>query len=1006
MRKRLIFTLLIIFLLGLTAYFYINNFFLPVKFKNFVESKASLFLERNVSIEEIRFELIEGFLLKDITIYEENSETKKFLTIPKISFNILLAPIFKSKNIIIPHIKVLKPHAHLIRDTSSAWNFEQLFNKQKIKKEKQKYNLLVRKLSIEEGRTDILDYAVSPKFLESVNSIHLICVISIEKKIHVELNAGLTDEPTKLHIDGEYDLESRLFESTIQFNNLPFLAYKTYLPQLAGFQKGLLSYGDLRLTLDGKVIYLTGHTSLENTFWENNGRSVAGNFNLTNMKLRYENSILNLQGDVTAPDMAVRFGKNLGLKAAMSGTIKNLTAQQSRVGFIGKLHLEKSLVTLPAQQSLQADILLPDLHVTHSNGNVEIFGPLTLNQAEIKLTRGQYAKGSFTTKQTSVVFDSNQLSLATDFQAKDLQLKIAGQSVEMAALNSDKITLQQSSEKLTVGGRVTTDQTRALINQTYSLTGSPSVDFDLNQTNGETGTNFTYAGKTSFINARLTGLPKIDSAESIKGDIHFTHNKLSTEQLTLQIEQIPLTLKGNFTNFDKLDADLTMNADQIDLRQAQSLLMKYYKDLGLTLSGSAALMQRYTGSLKNFDIKNLETTLTIDVADIETEKLPKPVNKLSGRISLGNDALTWENLTGTYDGKTYALQGELKDLSRPKVSTTIHARGLRLAMDGNILNRALQIKSLTGQYLETQMNINGDMHFPAGEELRFDLRGEMTTPLENLGLLIPQLEEKLKPHNLKGKLTVQGLFRGTPKDWRNWELALKGYSPQLSTHGYTFSPVDITFNQRDRNVSRFDISASIYGGTIEHKSSIDLTGQRLPMTIDLLAENINLGKWRKDKKITEKNFDGQLFLSGKFQLPLAQPKEINGSGTLQIKEGYLWHLIPQFSDINFTGFDAVFTVENKRVNVNDSRLISRVMLLNGKGFVNFDKYYKFNITPQTIVASDSNEINALKILRQIVGIKCEGVFGQGKLGCSPEINILKTPANLIQGFGGILEGLL
>ena len=82
-------------MLGTIGYYYINNIFLPVKFKHYVEVKSQEFLGRSVSIGALEFEILKGFVLSDVEIQRKDDGSKHFARFKEISFNVLFAPIFQ-----------------------------------------------------------------------------------------------------------------------------------------------------------------------------------------------------------------------------------------------------------------------------------------------------------------------------------------------------------------------------------------------------------------------------------------------------------------------------------------------------------------------------------------------------------------------------------------------------------------------------------------------------------------------------------------------------------------------------------------------------------------------------------------------------------------------------------------------------------------------------------------------------------------------------------------------
>ena len=57
---------------------------------------------------------------------EDNNEKEVFFRVDRISFNVLWAPFFQEKALIIPSLRIKKPYVHLIKETPKSWNISAL----------------------------------------------------------------------------------------------------------------------------------------------------------------------------------------------------------------------------------------------------------------------------------------------------------------------------------------------------------------------------------------------------------------------------------------------------------------------------------------------------------------------------------------------------------------------------------------------------------------------------------------------------------------------------------------------------------------------------------------------------------------------------------------------------------------------------------------------------------------------------------------------------------------
>ena len=154
-KKKLILSLIALFVIGLLGLLYINLTLLPVKIKNFVIKKAEELFQRKVSIGEIQVVPIKGITMRDVVISGKDPGDPKLLSLKELNFNILLLPILKDKHIIIPSIRIMDPDISLSRLDEGTWNFSDLIKSKTSTTTKNPYSVLLRKIVLENGKIDL-----------------------------------------------------------------------------------------------------------------------------------------------------------------------------------------------------------------------------------------------------------------------------------------------------------------------------------------------------------------------------------------------------------------------------------------------------------------------------------------------------------------------------------------------------------------------------------------------------------------------------------------------------------------------------------------------------------------------------------------------------------------------------------------------------------------------------------------------------------------------------------
>jgi len=191
MKRRLIFIMISLIFISIVSFFYFDTVFLPIQFKRYVITKAEKYLHRPVTIDTIDIQFLKGFIFENITIGQKDNPEKPFIHIRRLTFNILLIPLFQQKTIIIPNIKIEDPFVDISRYENKEWNFSDLFDFNKSSLRKKIPSLLLRKLSIENGKIDYIDKTQTNEFTESIKNISLDTTLSLNKGIRFVAEAHI-----------------------------------------------------------------------------------------------------------------------------------------------------------------------------------------------------------------------------------------------------------------------------------------------------------------------------------------------------------------------------------------------------------------------------------------------------------------------------------------------------------------------------------------------------------------------------------------------------------------------------------------------------------------------------------------------------------------------------------------------------------------------------------------------------------------------------------------------
>ena len=358
MKKKNILILLGLVLLGVIAYLYFRNVFLPIKLKGLVGKQAQEFFHRPTSIGEIHFSLIEGFILKDIQVLSNDVPHTPFLFIKKATFKILFTPLIKKKQVIIPSLKIEKPFAHLIRENNSTWNFSDLINAKKDKGQNG-FSLLLGALDISNGTLNFTDKTRDQEFSESISNITLHTAFSLEKIIKLFFEAKIPQVNSLLKAEGFYDLTTRKFSSQMTVENIDLGRYFPLLNTENAFllKTGVISSAAFNLTYQNQDLQLLGGGDIMDMHLVlGESREITGNLKITDSSLTWQNGKLDLNGSFTFPSIHLNLASHKNFHGDIEAHLNSLMIFNDTLTAQGDILVPNAVLTLDDNITFKIDL--------------------------------------------------------------------------------------------------------------------------------------------------------------------------------------------------------------------------------------------------------------------------------------------------------------------------------------------------------------------------------------------------------------------------------------------------------------------------------------------------------------------------------------------------------------------------------------------------------------------------------------------------------------------------
>ena len=814
MKRRLIFVIIIIIMLGLIAYFYINTFLLPIKFKQFAESKAQDILKRKVSIEKVSFDFVRGFNIHGFKAFREDDPSRLFIEIANINFNILFASFLKDKTIFIPHLKIRKPFLYVSRYTEKGWNISDILSSSDKSKEKNAPLIVIKKVSLEHGEISYLDRTQDKELLESIKNINILVSLSLEKIVAFAFDSYISSPQSKVKATGEYALGSKAISSRLVMENINVAEYLSSFikSNVAHFKNGVIAKTDLNILYNDKNVNVTGNLDIANiNISTSQIKQITGNISSPDISFSWDNKKLTIRGAISSPNIVVQKDNTMSIAGNVDASIRSLTLLDNSASFHGDLSLNNGMIAIAKNKFISGDINTSNLTFSNHDNTINITGDLTSHNTHLKLSDNNYIKSSlFSAKNSRVTYEDDKLDIHGYFLSKDSDIFI--------------------KDHATVKGNINAENTSTSIYQ-----GGITVESQLQIANA----NISLAD-----NKNLSG--NITAKHS---SLFFKDKKLSITS-AIDISQAKVFIDKNKTFSSNL------SADKVDI-------LSDGETFGINLS------LKTTNTVANFDDKTflgnpfVEGSYTFDpnaknihtfsgkvlVENSSLSGLPHigTTEKLKGILTINNFNISTSALSLSSNNGNYILSGSISNLQDPEIDVSISTENLETS---------LIHKFFSQQMKDTGISLKGPAALKLkyqGSLFNFDYKEiSASTKLKKVNISHRSIKDKISDIsgniNYQNNLIVISELKGSHK---NKAYTLNGKIENFSrpTSSYQVTSDDLSLSAKMNILNgavQFDLLDGKYYNTsfdfigdihfVENSSpKIDLRGNFVLDTNDMLS---------------------------------------------------------------------------------------------------------------------------------------------------------------------------
>ena len=977
-----------------------KSFLLPITFKSIIENYCQEFLDRDISIESFNLSISKGFSLNNITIYEKNTSNIPELVIKNVNFHIAFMDFIKTKNII-SKITFINPITKIHYNNDSLLNFSDIWKKIRTPSH-HKYGPFYKTIIIENATFDFIDDL--HKIHKNIEKFNLKISTPIDKPITIHMTGAIPKHSTSFTTTGEYELKDKKYFGTLHFNNVNLSDYKPYLKyaNIINTTDTIISTANITLYIQPNTTRIKGSLSITPFVFENDTISVKTNITSSNIDIKHHNTTQVITGLIKIKNLTITDKqRKISMKNAIID-IEKLTLDRNTSTLTSQqLNVEHLSIVAPKEQFFTGTLISPRLFLNLSKNNLAIRGEYHLKDMTLYRSDNFNYTGDLTLKHLDFIQTPEEISITCKPETTQTTLNLPPNIFLSGSAIFDTFKISMNNKRQDLWASMEIKDLYFPISEKVILQGSPFLNIHIHPPPSPQS-NIHYKGSITFKKGKLILPPYIENISNMRGLIQFSNNLLETKSLRFNIHEIPAQVFGNLRNFQDPHIDISILANELNLKKASELILPLNLILKHNnfhiMKGTGRTQIEIKGPLTNLSKDNIYLKSKIKDVAIKTPFLKHPITQINGLITYNTDKVTWNTMTLHHSDKKYSINGEMIQNTVPVINNTLTSPEITVDSSIKINKKILEIININGKLKNSSFTISGrttkDFHTPS-----IDIETDLHLYLEDLSY-IPQIKKYIKAYDPKGLAHIKANISGHIKNWRDLKIKLKLQSDKINIADHSFNFTDIRYTQKKNTMSQLELNTSLYNGSIILLSSFDITQESLPFKLNGKITDLELDKFRKSKKlINQPNLSGNLtFYLDSFG-SLKQKHTTEGNGYIAITNGYLGKLVPYLSNTHFTDLQADFFLANGRLITSNGEVFGNLINLFVTGWMDLTRHYEIRV---------SQNINLLKVktinltpdilLREALYLNCKGnLFEKPK--CKPSA----SPTKLLNNTGNILK---
>lgn len=520
----------------------------------------------------------------------------------------------------------------------------------------------------------------------------------------------------------------------------------------------------------------------------------------------------------------------------------------------------------------------------------------------------------------------------------------------------------------------------------------------------------SYQHVFSIRGASLSGIPYLQEAKDISGEVMLEQNSLKTKGLFFQAAGSQFTLSGSLEDYARPRLDLVLSCDNLSLKQP------FLQLFGQELEGNAKARIEINGELNKFPL-DVRARFDVQEATYPVPALKEPLRNIKGAVELTNRGAVWHELHFDYRDLSLVSSGTLADFREPTAQFKLHSEKLDLLARLKTRKSVVELQACRGTYADSAFDIRGT--FNVGNDSRgpFNLKAVLDLSLKDLqDFLQGPGREALVKTKLDGKLNVRGTMAGKSWDYKEWEITANAASKEISVLDLKVTGLSLQLGQQNGILRIPRLYASSYAGAIEGVFNSNLKAEVPIYTLYCSVRGLDLSKLKNDTPLREKDFAGLLEFEAETSGNFKDSRSMNGKGSISVKDGKLWQLnlfkglgelflLPEYKQIVFHEASADFTIKDRRFITENLELDSEQLDLRCSGHCDFSGALDFMAYARANkkLISESSDVRKftaaiLGELGNAVSVKIGGTIQK------PKYSILPLPIELFKNIKDFFLG--